>query len=140
MMKYCRILALGCPVALLMQLGGATHAADRTLVADGEATSAIVLGERDVDVAQRAADELIYHVERASGAELPIVEADAISEVPEEHTIVVIGTGDMAASLGVSRSDLRREEFVIKTQGRHVIFAGYNLKPTNWAVDYFLDR
>ncbi len=129
--------------------------AQRTLVADGQTTSAIVLDRPDSEFAQRAAEELRWHIQRASGADLPIVDRSAVDDLPENHTIVVIGAGELAESLGVSTDDLREEEFLIRTVGRHVVFAGHDLPScgtrggvsrvpdspaTVWAVDYFLDR
>ncbi|MFO7948561.1 MAG: DUF4838 domain-containing protein, partial [Armatimonadota bacterium] len=135
-----------------MQLGNAAYAADRTLVADGQSTSAILLDTPSNEFARRAANELIYHVVRATGAAIPTVDHNTVGQLPEEHTIVVIGAGDVAASLGVSGDDLREEEFLIQTRDRHLVFAGSDTvaggegggtsgsPATQWAVGYFLDR
>ncbi|MGC9319652.1 MAG: DUF4838 domain-containing protein [Armatimonadota bacterium] len=129
--------------------------AERALVRDGQATSAIVLGDAESEFARRAADELRYHVQRATGVALPVIERHEIDTLPADHTIVVVGADELADSLGVSASELRAEEFRIRTQGRYLVFAGHDLPrcgtrggvsrvldspATVWAVDHFLDR
>ncbi len=152
MMGYRRFLTFCCAVALLMHVGSTALAVDRELVSDGEANSAIVIDTPDNDFARQAANELVYHVTRASGIAIPTIDKDTVSELPDDKTIVVIGGGDLARSLGASVDDLREEEFIVKTQGRHVVFAGCDAiagsepggtsgsPATLWAVDYFLDR
>ncbi|MEA3247454.1 MAG: hypothetical protein U9Q74_14975, partial [Gemmatimonadota bacterium] len=149
MMDTSGLAALCCSVILLTQAGTFARAAERSLVVEGEATAAIVVDTPDAEGAHRAADELIYHVRRASRVELATIERDDIDALPEDHTVVVIGGGELAESLGVPVSDLREEEFIVRTVGRHVVFAGSDtagnagddVSPaTLWAVGYFLDR
>ncbi|MGI5816837.1 MAG: DUF4838 domain-containing protein [Armatimonadota bacterium] len=137
------ITALGCVCS--------TAVAQRALVVDGQARSAIVLDRPDSERAQQAADELVYHVLRATGVALPRVGEDAIDLLPDEHTLVVIGGGERARSLGLPVEDLREEEYLVRTVGRHVVFVGYDTAgdeeervgtspATRWAVGHFLDR
>ncbi len=71
--------------------------------------------------------------------------------MPPDLTLVVIGGGRLADALGVQQHTLDDEEFIIKTDGRHVVFVGADTTTevapdapgspaTLWAVGYFLDR
>ncbi|HCA48684.1 MAG TPA: hypothetical protein DEP45_15430, partial [Armatimonadetes bacterium] len=95
--------------------------ADVTLVEDGQARAAIVIPAEPLPVEQYAADELAYHVERATGVLLPIAtEAD----LPEAEAYVFIGATKAAAEAGIDTAALAWEETVLRTEGNRVIIAG----------------
>jgi hypothetical protein len=128
-----------------------THcfADDRFLVRDGKPMATIVIGNTSQVPARRAAKELNKHLKLATGVTLPIVKEGMENKIPKEQTIVLIGGGKLADSLDIPK-DFKDEEFVVKTQGRYLVFAGsdtvirkkmrYRSPATQWAVGLFLDR
>ncbi|MBD3293334.1 MAG: DUF4838 domain-containing protein [Armatimonadia bacterium] len=125
--------------------------ADVPLVADGQAQATIVVGEAQPERALSAAADLNYHLERATGAVLPIVAEADVDALAQDEALVVIGGGALAESLVSLDPPLAEEEFAIRTAGRHVVFIGSDTvgeideddprsASTLWAVGYFLDR
>lgn len=126
--------------------------ASRVLIRDGRPAATIVVGSTHPERARAAAEELNQHLRRAAGVGLPVVEETEAGEIPDGQTVVVVGGGALATALGVPQQPLEIEEFVVRTQGRHVVFVGSDTAgvedpderrqspATLWAVDYFLDR
>ncbi|HUS80184.1 MAG TPA: hypothetical protein VM283_02885, partial [Armatimonadota bacterium] len=67
-------------MALAAAVGATTTAGALQIVADGQPRVSIVVPDQPLPVVQYAAEELQYHVRRASGAELPIVAESAMPE------------------------------------------------------------
>ena len=140
-------------VALLCAIAPASADAGQslTLIRDGKPTATIVIGQAQPENARRAADELNYHLQRATGVSLAIVDEAEADEIPADQTVVVVGGGALASSLGALQPELADEEFCVKTRGRYVVFVGSDTvrkiegeaahsPATLWTVGHFLDR
>lgn len=134
---------------------GDTAKGKLVLVADGQARCVIVIDSRRTPFSQMAADDLRYHLRRAGGVEIPVVRVAEARSRPESIVRLVIGTGELAASLGISTAGMQPEEYRIETKGNHIFFVGQDLgSPLRWpgdggspnsaatlyAVCHFLDR
>ncbi len=106
-------------VALIALSSVAT--ADVPLVTDGQARAVVVTPAEPLPVAQYAAEELIYHVERATGVTLPIATEDA---VPEADARVYVGATRAAADEGIDVAALAYEETVLRTAGNALYIVG----------------
>ena len=73
--------------AMLFVLIGAAHA-QVPLVADGQARAIVVIPAEAAPVAQYAAEELVYHLERATGVELSIYPEDVAPDEPDARVYV----------------------------------------------------
>jgi hypothetical protein len=104
-----------------------------TLVDRGKSDYTIVIAAQASPSEQRAANELQRFLEEMSGARLPVV-TDA-RPVRGKHLVLV---GESA------RLNLHRlfgpEEFVLRTDGSHLIIAGGRQRGTMYGVYTFLDR
>ncbi len=89
-----------------------SHGAE--LVRDGMAVAAIVTPETPLPVVQAAAEELQYHVRKASGAELRIVPE---SQRPQSGVCVLLGETEAARAAGLAVSADSPNAFVIKSIG-----------------------
>ncbi len=100
---------------------GADNSATRlTLTRDGVPTSAIVLGTTPTLSAQFAAAELQYHIEKITGAKLPIVNEDA--EV--KGVRILIGDSKYAWDLGMRSEDFASQEYAIAFRPNTVVLIG----------------
>ena len=123
---------------------------ETVLVQDGEAKSVIVLHNDSSVFCRIAADDLQYHIRRASEAEIPIVGPEEARKLPEDITRIVIGAGGLTCELGIDTDNLEPEQYLIKTVGNYIVFAGRDTesdKPvgrisagTLYAVSHMLDR
>jgi len=123
------------------------------LVKDGQPASAIIIENPDSPLAQTAATELQYHLQRATGAKIPILSPSAGDLLPAENARLVIGNGQTARKWGIDPQKLPVDTYIIKTQGNTLLFAGHNTPITQrghqagewnaatiWAVSRFLDE
>ena len=97
------------PILLLSSLiAGAT-----TLVKDGKPVASLVLPEKPATIVKDAANDFIYHIERISGAKLPIA-----TSIPDGNAIILttppLLPKDEFASLG-------RNGFVIRNDGEKLV-------------------
>ncbi|NUQ65302.1 MAG: DUF4838 domain-containing protein [Pirellulales bacterium] len=91
------------------------------LVRDAVAVAVIVTPEKPLPVVQAAAEELQYHIRRASGAELPIVTE---SQRPESRPCVLLGTTKAAQAAGLRVPADTPNCFVIKLVGNSLLILG----------------
>lgn len=96
-----------CAVELV---SGRAAMADVTLVREGVARSSIVLADPPSQAAQYAAYELQLHVEKITGATLPMVYGDA----PTTGGAIFVGGSPAARQRGVSAEGLQDQEYVIR--------------------------
>jgi hypothetical protein len=118
------------------------------LVQDGEAQAVIVLPTAPTEVARYAAEELAYHVQKATGAELQIVADDAIPAQPAGR--VFIGATRAARDAGIDVAALPTETVVLRTVDGSLLIAGEDTEGdpllqathcgTLWGVYELLDR
>lgn len=108
-------------IGLFALLSAAQSAAAFPLVRDGEPAAAIVIPGAAHPIATYAAEEFALHVEKASGARLPIlVESDAVVEGPA----VYIGATRAAANAGLDVAALPGEGAYLKRIGAALYIAG----------------
>lgn len=121
------------------RLSGNPHAEPFFLVKEGKAQAVIV---RPVGgFGQEAVTEFQSDVLRATGALLPIVDADELPNVPEKHVRVQIGTGSLTDETGGEGGGIADQEtYRIVSEGNRLLFTGGSNDAVLWAVAYFLDR
>ncbi len=115
----------------------------------GRPAAVVVIADNSCPVAKYAAQELVLHLEKASGARLEIVRESDAPRVPPVR--IYVGSTEAAARAGIDVSGLSSEDAVIRT-GRNVLYiAGRyggddpldELNPdsgTLWGVYEFLER
>jgi hypothetical protein len=137
-------------IVLLMVLGFPVSASAVELVRNGEPQTVIVVADRPVPVVAYAAEELQYHIERATGARLPIMNESDNPEGP--RGCVYLGACRATTEAGVSTAGMAAAGFVIKTMGGDLLLAGDDSDGpvgshhactrhgTLWAVYQFLEQ
>jgi len=112
-------------LALVSLTVSGAPAGSLTLVDHGRPVAAIVLAEKPSAAAQAAATQLQYWIKALSGAELPIVgPADPKASSPR----IVVGAGELAASLGVDTAGLGPEGIRLRTVGPDLVLLGVDQK------------
>ena len=110
------------------------------IVVEGRARAAIVLPAEPSRVAQYAAQELAYHIQKASGAALEVVREGPESKNAE--ALIFVGPTTAAARAGVEPSKLPPDAFALRTCDHAVFIAGRDsggkpLDPDTWAGTLF---
>lgn len=82
----------------------------------------IVLPDEAPAVVRYAADELVYHVQRATGAVLPIVLES--SPAPASGSRIVLGDTQAARQAGMASRTLQPETFILRTAEQAVFIVG----------------
>lgn len=104
--------ACGCVVALMMVCAQVCDAAVR-VVEDGKAAAVVVTADEPTGTASYAADELIDHVEQATGARLPLANE---SQVPDGYASrIYVGMTQAARAQGIDAEALGPDEFILRT-------------------------
>lgn len=93
-----------------------------SLVKDGRAQAVIVIADNPSPVASYAATELATHVQKATGAELPIVHESSIPDGYASH--VFVGVTRSAAAQGIDPEKLDNDAFVLRTVGNDLYVVG----------------
>ena len=105
----------------LVLVGALSSVSALDVVRSGKATAVIVVPDDGLPVAVFAAEELQYHVERATGATLPIVRE---STKPEAGALVFIGGCQATAGAGIDAAALPPNGYVLKLLGNRFFLAG----------------
>jgi hypothetical protein len=114
--------ARGIAAALLGMLFSLSAMAQVSLVRDGEARAVVVIADTPAPTARYAAEELVGHIEKATGVTLDIVkESDGLRQM---HTRVYIGDTEASRNLGLDPIQLPREMFVLRSVGNDLFIAG----------------
>lgn len=92
------------------------------VVTDGRAQAVIVTAARPLPVARYAAEELAWHIERATGVALPIVSEDVVPAEPAGR--IYVGATEAAAEAGIDAAALEGEETVMRTAGNALFIVG----------------
>lgn len=114
-MLFRRVLLLSC---LLPAIAHAQVA----LVTAGQPAAVIVTPAQPLPVVSYAAEELAYHLEKATGARLTIVTEDAIPAAPANR--VYVGSTKAARAAGCDAGALKREECLLRTAGNSLFIMG----------------
>ena len=99
---------------------GRSDAHEFVLVRDGRPAATIVTAAAASDVAAFSAQELRYHVQKITGAVLPI-RSDAEKV---DGARILVGPSAATAALGVQPSDLKEQEYVIRFVDNTLILLG----------------
>lgn len=91
------------------------------LVRDGKAVATVVVPDEATAVVQAAAEELHYHVRRASGAELAVVKQ---KEAPAGPGLVFLGPCARTLGLGLKPEELRPNGFFVRNAGGNLHLLG----------------
>jgi hypothetical protein len=92
------------------------------LVKDGKAKSVIVLPDKTNVMEEFAAKELQYHLERMSGAKVPIVHETALPTKGVSR--IFIGQTAFAKKKGIHVKDLPPSGYIVKTNDRDLFLIG----------------
>ncbi|MCK5801730.1 MAG: hypothetical protein KAI66_02810, partial [Lentisphaeria bacterium] len=91
------------------------------LVKDGKPVATIVVPDQPLPVVRLAAQELNYHLKRATGAALPIVSE---SKAPQTGALVILGTCQATADAGIATTELDPNTWILKLRDNHFFLAG----------------
>ena len=92
------------------------------LVSQGETRAVVVTADAPTKTATYAAEELVRHVQLATGVELDVVEE---SKLPTGmHTHVFIGETKAAVTSGINPRRLEREAYVLRSIGDDLFIVG----------------
>lgn len=113
-----------CSAALLLLIIGRASPAPAAIeiVHEGRAVATVVLADRPTAVAKYAAEELVRHVEIATGARLPILSESAATGTT--GTRIFLGDSRAVQAAGVQPGQLPPESFVLRASGTAVLIAG----------------
>jgi hypothetical protein len=92
------------------------------IVSAGRAVADIVTADRPSPVAQYAAAELAWHIEKATGVRLPVTTESAPPANFAAH--IYVGHTKAASDAGIDVSKLPPEELVLRTKGAALFIAG----------------
>ncbi|GMV93675.1 MAG: hypothetical protein AMXMBFR82_34530 [Candidatus Hydrogenedentota bacterium] len=92
------------------------------LVAGAEPTALIVLPENPYPIATFAAEELVYHVEKATGARLKVVNEPAARE--PGRPVIYLGATQAARDAGIEVDAASSEAVVLRTVGEDLFIVG----------------
>ncbi|MHC4351291.1 MAG: DUF4838 domain-containing protein [Planctomycetota bacterium] len=106
-------------LAVTLLTGGASS---MTLIQEGKPVSIIVTGDNPVPSQKVAAEELQYHLEKMTGAVVPIVAEIDLGDT--DVTPILLGQSVLLKSKGIDTTQLERETFIVKTMGNALILAG----------------
>lgn len=92
------------------------------VVLDGKAAALVVLPDSPSAVARYAAQELVYHVKKATGVELPVVPESAAPA--DGKSRIYLGACRAARPLLARAGRLAPEAFLLQTEGSALFIAG----------------
>jgi hypothetical protein len=115
---------------LLLVIEADTAFSQVNLVRDGKVCAVMVTGVKPSPVAAYAVEELVSHVKKATGQQLPVtVETD----VPAGYdTRVFVGVSDAARKQGIDADKLAIEEYVLRTVDNDLFIVGKELLPEQY--------
>lgn len=121
------------PLLLILLLTGAGAQAQVALVVGGQPAAVLVTPVEPLPVVAYAAEELAYHLQRASGAQCVIVTEDKIPVAPANR--VYLGPTEAAQAAGVAGEKLGREECRLRVVGPALFILGEDSPGDPFAQD-----
>jgi hypothetical protein len=128
--------------------GGHAVRAEVPIVTEGKAVAVIVTADRPGAVAKYAAEELSWHVKKATGVPLEIITESAAAIFTTNR--IYIGDSNAVRAAGIDVGKLALEAFVLRTAGNALFIAGNDKNDdpldadtragTMWGVYEWLDR
>jgi hypothetical protein len=121
MFAHNQVTRLGLFLAFLAFGGASGVAAERFVVArDGRPAATIIVAAAPTDVAAFAAQEIQYHVQRITGAVLPIrLDAEKV-----EGMRIIVGPSAAANQFGAVADNLKDQEYLIEFRKNTLILLG----------------
>ena len=93
-----------------------------TLVENGKARTAIVIPDRPQPCHELAAEELVHHVRKASGA---VLEVFRESEAPTGFDgLIYLGNCQASVNAGIAVSAMKPSHFAVRISGRDLFING----------------
>ena len=116
--------------ALLSIVAEGKASSQVTLVQDGKIRAVVVTAVKPSQVATYAVEELVNHVKKATGQQLPVaVETD----IPAGYdSRVFVGVSEAARKQGIDADKLAIEEYVLRTVGNDLYIVGKELYPEQY--------
>jgi hypothetical protein len=108
----------------------ATAFSQVTLVRDGKVRAVVVTAVKPSAVAAYAVEELVNHVKRATGQQLPVVVETKIPAAYDSH--VFVGVSAATRKQGIDADKLGIEEYVLRTVGHDLYIVGKELRPEQY--------
>jgi len=104
--------AVACFFAAALLLGGGLASAEMVIVEDGEARAEVVIASEPTPVAEYAAEELVAHIEKATGVQLTMVGED---EAAGDLSRIYVGDTQAAREEGLEPDELPADVFRLRT-------------------------
>ena len=121
-------MALG--TLLLFALSGEKALSQVCLVRDGRPLAVVVTAVKPSQVATYAVEELVNHVRKATGQQLPVAVETAI---PAGYgSRIFVGVSEAARKQGIDADKLEIEEYVLRTVGSDLYIVGKELHPEQY--------
>jgi hypothetical protein len=98
------------------------HATPFDVIHDGHARAVVVTPELPNAVVSYAAQELVYHVAKATGATLAVVSEGGVPA--NAGARIYLGDTQAARAAGIDATKLARETFTLRTSGNALFIAG----------------
>ncbi len=132
MMQYKTILSLylACGLSLAVPAGIVGGAERLVLVRDGRPSASIVVAKEAGAVPWFAADQLRYHIEKITGARLPVVTDD----VRPEGVRILVGASRQTAELGFRNGDFKPQEYTIAFRPNALVLMGFDREDDSFPV------
>ena len=99
-------------ISLILIMTLPTLAAPVKLVKDGQAQAVIVIPEKAIYPVRYAAKELQYHIEKSSGAKLPVY--SETDRLPSGASVIYLGNTRAASKAGLNTETLAPAEYILK--------------------------
>ena len=99
--------------------------AEVSIVHDGKASAVVVTAEKPSQVAAYAVEELVSHIEKATGQRLPVAVETSIPEGCSSR--IFVGVTQAALKQGIQPDQLAPEESVLRTVGSDLYILGKEL-------------
>ena len=110
-----------------------TAFAQVSIVKDGEVRAVIVTAAKPSRVAAYAVEELVNHIEKATGKRLPVA---VETKIPDGYAgRIFVGVTEAAQKQGIEPDKLEYEEFVLRTIGNDLYIVGKELPPKQGQPD-----
>ncbi len=119
---HCFKAATSLAVLLVGLITWAPATAQVQLVNDGEARAVVVTADEPSATAAYAAEELVSHLEKATGHRLEVVKESAIPDGYPSR--IFVGVSRAAIDGGVVPEDLADDEWLLRTQGSDLYILG----------------
>lgn len=123
--------AIAVLISAAMWWAADTKAVSVDLVRDGVPSASIVVAKQPTRSAQLAAVELQYHIQKITGATLPIVADDQSPKGPR----ILVGESAATQSLNLRNVDFSPQEYLIKFLPETIVLMGRD-KEDRGAFDY----